>query len=106
MSGCADGDRFVTSDKCQTLGEAELQIPEGDPDCPTCRRTLELIQEALGEVGRLRQETLQVQQETLQYEQRTRELNAQIEELKGRASGAAAKSGRRSQSRRQKRRRR
>ena len=49
-------------------------------------------------MGRLRQETLQ-------YEQRTRELNAQIEELKGRASGAAAKSGRRSQSRRQKRRR-
>ena len=42
-SGCADGDRFVTSDKCQTLGEAELQIPEGNPACPTCRRKLELI---------------------------------------------------------------
>lgn len=89
----------MTSDECQTVGEAELQIPKGDPACPTCRRTLELIHEALEKVGRLRQERVQ-------YEQRTRELNAQIEELKGRASGAAAMSGRRPESRRQKRRRR
>ena len=92
-------ERFVTGEQRQTIAEEELQIPEGDPDCPTCRRTLELIHEAIEELGRL-------QQERLRDEQRTRELNAQIEELKGRASGAAAKPGRRLQSRRQKRRRR
>ena len=89
----------MTSDECQTVGEAELQIPEGDPACPTCRRTLEVIQEAVEEIGRVRQERAQ-------YEQRTRELNAQIEELKGRRSGAGVRLGRRPQSRRQERRRR
>ena len=92
----------MTSDECQTVGEAELQIPKGDPACPTCRRTLELIHEALEKVGRLRQETLQLEQEPVPYKQRNRELEAQIEELKGRSSGAAAMSGRRPQNRRQK----
>ena len=96
----------MTSDECQTVGEAELQIPKGDPACPKCRRTLELIHEALEEVGRLRQETLQLEQEPVPYKQRNRELEAQIEELKGRRSGAGVKLGRRPQSRRQKRHRR